>query len=220
MKKKIAMIMVAVALAVTGCSAVDTGNNEGTKISTSITDETNSNEGADSGTVNADNQADKQENSQTSSQENNQEDNQKNDGETVGNSTESNVNTNTDNTSVEINTDPTTTTNAETGEIKDFTAFGHYVDKQGTSDIYSEIFIQPSDSGEISVEIGIFRLSTFYGTGTPTDDPNKIIFYEEERGIRGIIECSSTGAVFTVTESDWGLLHVDDSFVFDEVMGE
>jgi len=95
-----------------------------------------------------------------------------------------------------------------------FTEFGHYADMQGTEDVYSDILIKENADGSIFVEMGIFRLTTLTGTGTPTADANKLEYTDNELEIKGTIEVTESGAVFTVTESEWELITAGEVFEF------
>lgn len=202
MKKQIFLFSALAAVLVSGC-AVAGKNADSTNEQIVISTEINSN-----------------------TDENTDENTADNSDENADENIEANVDANTDGTTnenaagqTENSTEQTGNADEQTGNTDDaadseagFNAFGHYADMQGTDEIYSDIWISELSDGSIAVEIGIFRLTTLRGVGYTTDDANVINFVSDsEDVIKGTIECSENGAVFTVTESEWSLLSVGET---------
>lgn len=115
--------------------------------------------------------------------------------------------------------DATVIDNTTANSAAGFTAFGHYADMQGTEDIYSDIYITENSDKTISVEMGIFRLTNLKGEGYETEDANVLNFVgypdaNTDSVIKGTLEYSDNGVVFTVTESEWSLLNAGEEVVF------
>ena len=89
-----------------------------------------------------------------------------------------------------------------------------YVDRQGTDDIYSSLFITQDDNDYV-IEMEIFRLGYFRGTAVKTQG---MLFYTDERlDMKGTIQCDSDHAVFEVTESSSDLVQVGETWIFPEM---
>lgn len=206
MKKQIFLFSALAAVLVSGCAVAGKNadsTNEQIVISTEInsnTDENTDENTADNSDENADENAD--ENIEANVDANTDVAANENAAGQTGNSTEQTGNADEQTGSTDDASD------SEAG----FNAFGHYADMQGTNEIYSDIWISELSDGSIAVEIGIFRLTTLRGVGYTTDDANVINFVSDsEDVIKGTIECSENGAVFTVTESEWSLLSVGET---------
>ena len=89
-----------------------------------------------------------------------------------------------------------------------------YVDRQGTDDIYSSLFITQNDNDYV-IEMEIFRLGYFRGTAVKTQG---MLFYTDERlDMQGTIQYDSERAVFEVTESSSDLVQVGETWIFPEM---
>ena len=89
-----------------------------------------------------------------------------------------------------------------------------YVDRQGTDDIYSSLFITQDDNDYV-IEMEIYRLGYFRGTAVKTQG---MLFYTDDRlDMKGTIQYDSDHAVFEVTESSSDLVQVGETWIFPEM---
>lgn len=90
-----------------------------------------------------------------------------------------------------------------------------FVDRQGTSDVFSDLTIQQTDGINYLVSIGIFRLTNFKGKAV-MQDALTYEFEDENLRVKGTIRLlnNSTKAIFEVTESDWEYVKAGDVFQF------
>ena len=89
-----------------------------------------------------------------------------------------------------------------------------YVDRQGTDDIYSSLFITQDDNDYV-IEMEIYRLGYFRGTAVKTQG---MLFYTDDRlDMQGTIQYNSDHAVFEVTKSSSDLVQVGETWVFPEI---
>ena len=103
------------------------------------------------------------------------------------------------------------------GDREDLPAAGEdpevYVDRQGTDTVYSSLTLTPDRDGYF-VEMGIYRLTTFYGTAKEADG---VLYYtDNDLAVQGIILREKGGAVFEVTESDWEPVQKGERWAFPE----
>ena len=104
------------------------------------------------------------------------------------------------------------------GDQKDIPPMGGntkvYVDRQGTDDIYSSLFITQDDNDYV-IEMEIYRLGYFRGTAVKTQG---MLFYTDDRlDMQGTIQYNSDHAVFEVTKSSSDLVQVGETWVFPEI---
>lgn len=90
---------------------------------------------------------------------------------------------------------------------------GKYTDKQGTSDIYSELELRRNGNA-YTVAIGIYRLTTLYGTA----DESLHFASDETAGpaVKGDITIDGDTAEITITESDFTYIEVGETFRFPD----
>lgn len=91
---------------------------------------------------------------------------------------------------------------------------GSYVDRQGTENIYSELDLKYLENGVYEAEISLYRLTTL--DGTAKTDGDKLTFEDAAIQIKGEITLQETGAVLTVTESEFADINPGDVFEFPE----
>lgn len=91
---------------------------------------------------------------------------------------------------------------------------GLYVDTYGTDDIYSELELAYIGDGSYQAIIGIYRLTTLEGIATV--DGEVLSFEDTGFQVKGEITIEGTGAVFTVTESEFVYMSPGDTYEFPE----
>lgn len=223
MKKELFLIGALAAVLISGCAVAgkNADDSNSTSIGTTIYDE---NSGDATGEQTDDeNGTDEAGNVENGSDESNDAET----GNGVDNTSSQNNSTETNNNGANAENTNTDSNNADNNstagsDAVEFDVVGHYVDKQGTpDDIYSDIYITKYEDSYYA-EISIFRLTTLAGTCTRTDKANVLEFTQNDDGwdVKGTIECSENGAVFTVTESGSDLLKAGEVIEFPEKMAE
>lgn len=89
---------------------------------------------------------------------------------------------------------------------------GKYTDKQGTTDIYSELDLKLSNDGTYDVSVGLYRLTTLEGTASYEN--GKLHFLCEEPFVEGEITIDGDKAELTITDSAFEYIHAGDAFSF------
>lgn len=93
---------------------------------------------------------------------------------------------------------------------------GSYVDRQGTEDIFSELDLNLLRNGIYETTISLYRLTTL--DGTAKIDGDKFIFEDTVTQIKGEITFPESGAVLTITESEFVYINPGEVFEFPEKM--
>lgn len=91
---------------------------------------------------------------------------------------------------------------------------GKYTDKQGTTDIYSELELQLQADGSYAFTMGIYRLTTFDGIATYKD--GELHFVTDEPTVEGNIVINGDNAEVTITKSISEYINVGDTYNFPD----
>ena len=97
---------------------------------------------------------------------------------------------------------------------EDVTQTWSYVDRQGTEDIYSQLDLVSQGDGLYDVTISLYRLAALEGIAE--SDGNTLSFEDEAMKVKGVITIQKTGAVLTITESEFEAINQGDVFEFPE----
>lgn len=97
-------------------------------------------------------------------------------------------------------------------KIEEF--LGHYVDRQGTEDIYSELQLTMKSDGTYEAIVGLYRLTTLEGPVTMEGDV--LVLEVPEMGLRGEISVKDGQAFLTITDSSFEYINKGDVFTFPE----
>lgn len=89
---------------------------------------------------------------------------------------------------------------------------GHYVNTQGTEEIYDELTLELLSDGSYRAEIGIYRLTTLEGTAVVYG--NMLWFEDTTIGVKGNVQFFGDVVVFTVTESFFEYITPGEGFEF------
>ena len=92
---------------------------------------------------------------------------------------------------------------------------GQYADKQGTEEIYSNLYLEYVGEEEYEATISLYRLAEL--EGTVTVDNGTLWFWDEELKVEGTITIKDNSAVFMITESEFAAINKGDSFTFEKV---
>ncbi len=99
-------------------------------------------------------------------------------------------------------------------ESEDVTQTWSYVDRQGTEDIYSQLDLVSQGDGLYDVTISLYRLAGLEGIAE--SDGNTLSFEDEAMKVKGVITIQKTGAVLTITESEFEAINQGNVFEFPE----
>lgn len=91
---------------------------------------------------------------------------------------------------------------------------GSYVDRQGTSEIYSNLNLTYLEDESYQATIGLYRLTELEGVAKV--DGETLSFKDDGMQVKGIISIQDNKAVLTITESDFEYINPGDVFEFPE----
>lgn len=91
---------------------------------------------------------------------------------------------------------------------------GTYIDRQGTSDAYSELELRLQKNGSYMVSMGLYRLTTLEGTAVYQN--GELYFTCDAPNVEGKIVIDGDTAEVTITKSEWDLIQTGEIYRFPD----